>query len=126
MNNSDNSEQIIEIDSIQYNNYIEKEPEFKKGTLSKFKLYYKILQEDYKDITKNSLIAYQLNKNLYNVGFLLKYIYPNIFIFKDPRLYYIWSIIVNDDTDIFIKDINLYRRENIIKDNLYEHYKNNS
>ncbi len=126
MNNSNYSEQIIEIDGIQYNNYTEKEPEFKNGNLNKFKLYYKILPEDYKDITINSLIAYQLNNNMFNVGFLLKYIYPNIFIFKDPKLYYIWSIIVNDDTDIFIKDIKLYRRENMIKDKLYEIYKNNN
>ena len=113
----------IVIDGINHYNYTEKEPDMKKGVLDNFKLYYKIFPEDYSRIKKNSIIAYQLRNKTYNYGFLIKHIEPNIFILKDPLLYYIWSIIIEEGTDIYIKNINLYRKENKIKELLFEEYK---
>ena len=115
--------QII-IDDIVYNNYVEKEPEFKKGNLENFKMYYKIFPEDFSNLKPGILIAYTLNGKLYNTGFLMKYIEPDIFILKDTRLLYIWSIRVYGDTAIYVKDSALFRRENRIKDLLFEKFKN--
>lgn len=114
----------IVIDDIVYNNYIEKEPEFKKGNLEHFKMYYKIFPEDFSNLKPGILIAYSLDGKLYNTGFLIKYIEPDIFILKDTRLLYIWSIRVYGDTVLYVKDAALFRRENRIKDLLFEKFKN--
>ena len=113
----------IVIDGIEYNNYTEQEPEFKQGNLKNYKLYYKIFPEDYNKLNNNTIIAYQIDNNKYNCGFIIKFIEPNIFILKDTRLYYIWSVIINHPTQLYVKDIALYKRENNFKDKLFEEYK---
>jgi len=119
------SSKIITIDGVMYENYIEQEPEIKKGNLDNFRLYYKIFPEDYINIVPNTIIAYQLENNTYNLGSLIKFIEPNIFILKSTRDYYIWSIVVSEQNNIYIKDFNLHRRENMIKDKLFEIYNSN-
>ena len=116
----------ITIDGIKFENYTEKEPDFKTGNLDNFKFYYKIFPENYKDIALNTVISYQLKNNKYNTGSLLKFIEPNIFILKDSRYYYIWSIVINNENSIYVKDIKHHRRENMIKDKLFEMYINNN
>ena len=115
--------QII-IDDVVYKNYIEQEPDFKKGNLEYFKMYYKIFPEDFNKLKLNLLIAYSIDDKSYNTGFILKFIEPNIFILKDTRLYYIWSLRIEGDTMVYVKDIALLRRENKIKDLLFERFKN--
>lgn len=119
------SSKIITIDGIEYENYMEKEPDFKIGNLDNFKFYYEIFPENYNDIIPNTILAYQMDDNKYNVGILIKFIEPNIFILKSTRYYYIWSIVISDSIKIYIKDLNFHRRENMIKDKLYELYNSN-
>tara|TARA_B110000238_G_C15973439_1_gene372773 strand:+ start:313 stop:681 length:369 start_codon:yes stop_codon:yes gene_type:complete len=118
------SHKIITIDGVEYENYIEQEPESNKGNLDNFKFFYKIFPENYNEIAPNTIIAYQQDNNQYNLGFLLKHIQPNIFILKNSRFYNIWSVVVSGSNNIYVKDINLHRRENRIKDKLYEIYNN--
>tara|TARA_B100000795_G_C22653244_1_gene381119 strand:+ start:418 stop:780 length:363 start_codon:yes stop_codon:yes gene_type:complete len=115
--------QII-IDNIEYNNYIEMEPDFKKGDLNNFKMYYKIFIEDFKKLKMNTLISYNIENKIYNTGFILKFIEPNIFILKDIHLLYIWSIRIEEDTMVYVKDLTLFRKENKIKNLLFEKFKN--
>lgn len=115
--------QII-IDNVIYNNYIEKEPEFKNGNLNNFKMYYKIFPEDFVRLKTNTLISYNLDNKIYNTGFIIKFIEPNIFILKDTQLLYIWSIRIDDETGVFVKDLALFRKENKIKNILFEKFKN--
>ena len=116
----------IVIDEIVYRNYEEQEPEFKKGDLEKFKMYYKIFPEDFNKLKSNLLIAYSIDNKRYNTGFIIKFIEPNIFILKDPRLLYIWSIRLEGDTSLYVKDMALFRRENKLKDLLFERFKNDN
>jgi hypothetical protein len=114
----------IVIDDIVYKNYVEQEPEFKKGALDNFKMYYKIFPEDFNKLKSNIIIAYTIDNKTYNTGFIIKFIEPNIFILKDTRLLYIWSIRIEGDTTVYVKDLALFRRENKIKDLLFERFKN--
>jgi len=47
---------------------------------------------------------------------------PNIFIFIDRKLFYIWSIQIDETIDIYVKDPEKVRQENIQKENLWKLY----
>lgn len=114
----------ITIDSIQYDNYIEQEPDIKKGKLYDRKMFYYIYPEDYNKLEKGTHISYTIGTDHYNTGTIIKYINPNTFILKDTRLLYIWHIKIGNNTNIFVKDTILFRKENIIKEILFEEYNN--
>jgi len=112
---------VITINSVDYPGYIEKEPDGYKGDPSKNGKYYKILKKDYNRIQKSSTIIYKMDSDLINSGVVLQYIEPNIFILKNYLNKYIWSINV-ENTDVYVKDHILEKKENKLKNNLFKLY----
>ena len=114
----------ITIDKIKYENYIEDKPDIKKGTLYDRKMFYYIYPEDYNKLEKGTHIAYTIGTHYYNTGIIIKFISPNTFILKDTRLLYIWYVTICNNNNVFVKDTILFRKENLIKDMLFEEYNN--
>ena len=115
---------VIKIDGIEYPGYIENEPDqlcYEKD-IEKKRYFYRIFEEDYENIPKNDIIYYNIDKDIYKSGRLLKYIDPNIFILCNKSLLYIWSIQLEDDTIIYVKDYNKIRRDNKLKEDVFREY----
>ena len=83
--------------------------------------YYIIEPEDYENIQKGSEILYYYDEEKINSGKVLKLIKPNIFIIKNDLKMAIWSLKF-DDIDLYIKDYTIVRKENQLKQNLFELY----
>jgi len=116
---------VIEIDGVSYPGYIEDEPE-NLTTIDRIesrKYFYKINAEDYKDIPKNDTVYYCVESNIYNSGKMLKFIEPNVFVLYNPQLLYIWSIQLEDNSDIYVKDYNRIRNENRLMTQVFKEYK---
>ena len=116
---------VIEIDGVSYPGYIEDEPE-SLTTIDRIesrKYFYKINSEDYKDIPKNDTVYYCVENNIYNSGKMLKFIEPNVFVLYNPQLLYIWSIQLEDNSDIYVKDYNRIRNENRLMTLVFKEYK---
>ena len=116
----------IVIDGKEYKNYRDDEPDRKIlfEDLKDNRLYSIIYPQHYKLITLGSSIYYTIDdsKKNFNYGTLLKYLEPNIFIFIDRKLFYIWSIQIDESVDIYVKDPEKVRQENIQKENLWKLY----
>ena len=117
---------VLVIDGKEYKNYEEEEPDrsILFSDIKDNRFYSKIYPEHYKLITKDSTLYYSIDelKNKFNYGILLKYIDPNIFIFIDPKLFFIWSIQIDESVDIYVKDHKKIKEENIQKENLWKLY----
>ena len=113
---------VITIDGKTFPGYIEGEPTGYKYSEKKIDEYYYIIEpEDYENIQKGSEILYYFDEDKINSGKVLKFIKPNIFIIKNDIKMSIWSLKF-DDIDLYIKDYTIVRKENQLKENLFELY----
>ena len=112
---------VITIDGITFPGYEEGEPNGYKFSAKKIDDYYIIEPEDYDNIQKGSEVLYYYNNEKVNSGKVLKFIKPHIFIIKNDISMSIWSLRF-DDMDLYIKDYNIVRKENKLKQNLLDLY----
>lgn len=116
----------IVIDGKEYKNYTEDEPKRKIlfTDIKDNRLFSLIYPQHYNLISIGSSVYYTIDtsKNYFNYGTLLKYIEPNIFIFIDRKLFFIWSIQIDETINIYIKDHKKVKQENIQKENLWKLY----
>ena len=114
------NEKLITIDDIEYPGYEQKEPDgyTTKTNFDECKYYDKIIPKHYGFILKNTTCYYKYDGFTHS-GNLIKYIEPNIFIFKNESKMCIWSINLKE-VDIYIRDIAIMKKEKRLKDNLYD------
>jgi len=110
---------VITIDNVEYVGYEENEPE--SYILDLNNKYIKILEEDYCHIQKGSYLVYRVDDEKVKGGILLKFIEPSIFVFKNETDMYIWSINI-EDSEVYIKDKKLIKRERQLKEQLFQLY----
>jgi hypothetical protein len=112
---------VITIEGKQYPGYKETEPDSYRDSKDRIdNLFYKIDPIDYETIQKGSMIMYYKEDKVVS-GIILKYIEPDIFILKNDIKMCIWSYKFKDK-DLYIKDYELIRKENQLKENLFELY----
>jgi|TARA_B110001469_G_C9510644_1_gene254544 hypothetical protein len=111
--------EVITIDNIEYVGYEENEPNSYELKIDN--KYNKILKEDYCYIQKGSHMLYKVDENNVKSGILIKFIAPSIFVLKNTRYMYIWSIDI-EESEIYIKDTSIIKKENRIKDELFKLY----
>ena len=110
--------EIIVIDGREYAEYIEKEPKMYKINKNTLNDWVEILPKHYCEIKPFFNVRYvHAETQTYSDGMLIKFIQPDVFIFKN-NTYYIWNICV-DEYKIYLKNIDKIRKENKQKDNLW-------
>jgi len=110
---------VLTIDNVEYVGYEENEPE--SYVLNLNNKYIKILKEDYCHIQKGSYLVYKVDDENVKGGILIKFIDPSIFVLKNENDMYIWSINI-EDSDVYIKDKKLIKREKQMKEQLFKLY----